>query len=135
MSNTIHHLQANLMFLYAMDAKSTDKPWTRWQKKVDGEWVQCESHPLWDDAEYRRATVVITVGKHEFVKGETEPLLKGRTYFYITYMQEHGFYAYASKWQGLSWEMKLLEHGLVHLDMKDAQQHAKVLNAVSLGDI
>nr|DAK94087.1 MAG TPA: hypothetical protein [Caudoviricetes sp.] len=45
--NTTHHLRADLMFLYAMDAKTTDKPWTRWQKKVDGEWVQCESHPLW----------------------------------------------------------------------------------------
>ena len=46
MSNTIQHLRADLMFLYAMDAKTTDKPWTRWQKKVDGEWVQCETPRL-----------------------------------------------------------------------------------------
>lgn len=43
MSNTIQHMRADLMFLYAADAKTTDKPWTRWQKKVDGEWVQCET--------------------------------------------------------------------------------------------
>lgn len=133
--NTTHHLRADLMFMYAMDAKTTDKPWTRWQKKVDGEWVQCETHPSWDDAEYRRASSVITVGKHEFIKGETEPLAIGQTYWYIAYAQDRGFYDYSARWQGLSWEMKLLEHGLVHLDMKNAQQHAKVLNAVSLGDI
>lgn len=126
---------AKLMQLYAMDAMLTDKPWTRWQHKIDGEWVQCEDHPTWDVGEYRRATVVITVGKHEFIKGETEPLHIGTTYYYITYLQEHGFTDYQAKWQGLGWEMKLLEHGLVHLDLKDAQQHAKVLNAVSLGDI
>lgn len=123
------------MFMYAMDAKTTDKPWTRWQKKVDGEWVQCETHPSWDDAEYRRASSVITVGKHEFIKGETEPLAIGQTYWYIAYAQDRGFYDYQTRWQGLSWEMKLIEHGLVHVNMKDAQQHAKVLNAVSLGDI
>lgn len=133
--NTTHHLRADLMFLYAMDAKTTDKPWTRWQKKVDGEWVQCDSHPAWDDAEYRRASSVITVGKHEFIKGETEPLAIGQTYWYIAYAQDRGFYDYQTRWQGLSWEMKLIEHGLVHVNMKDAQQHAKVLNAVSLGDI
>lgn len=126
---------AKLMQLYAMDAMLTDKPWTRWQHKIDGEWVQCEDHPRWDVGEYRRATVVITVGKHEFVKGETEPLTIGTSYFYVAYGKERGFYDYQCKWQGLSWEMKLLEHGLVHLSMKDAQQHAKVLNAVSLGDI
>lgn len=135
MSNTIQHLRADLMFLYATDAKTTDKPWTRWQKKVDGEWVQCETHPAWDDAEYRRCRVVITVGKHSFIKGETEPLTIGTSYFYIAYGQERGFYDYSARWQGLSWEMKLLEHGLVHLSMENAQQHAKVLNAVSLGDI
>lgn len=133
--NTTHHLRADLMFLYAMDAKTTDKPWTRWQKKVDGEWVQCDSHPAWDDAEYRRASSVITVGKHEFIKGETEPLAIGQTYWYIAYAQDRGFYDYQTRWQGLSWEMKLIEHGLVHVNIKDAQQHAKVLNAVSLGDI
>lgn len=133
--NTTHHLRADLMFMYAMDAKTTDKPWTRWQKKVDGEWVQCETHPSWDDAEYRRASSVITVGKHEFIKGETEPLAIGQTYWYIAYAQDRGFYDYQTRWQGLSWEMKLIEHGLVHVNMKDAQQHAKVLNAVSLGDI
>lgn len=126
---------AKLMQLYAMDATLTDKPWTRWQHKIDGEWVQCETHPAWDDAEYRRCRVVITVGKHSFIKGETEPLTIGTSYFYIAYGQERGFYDYSARWQGLSWEMKLLEHGLVHLDMKNAQQHAKVLNAVSLGDI
>ena len=126
---------AKLMQLYAMDANTTDKPWTRWQHKIDGEWVQCEDHPLWDVGEYRRCTVVITVGKHEFIKGETEPLAIGQTYWYIAYAKDRGFYDYSARWQGLSWEMKLLGHGLVHLDMKNAQQHAKVLNAVSLGDI
>lgn len=126
---------AKLMQLYAMDAMLTDEPWTRWQHKIDGEWVQCEDHPRWDVGEYRRATVVITVGKHEFVKGETEPLTIGTSYFYIAYSQERGFYDYSARWQGLSWEMKLIEHGLVHLSTKAAQQHAKVLNAVSLGDI
>lgn len=133
--NTTHHLRADLMFLYAMDAKTTDKPWTRWQKKVDGEWRQCDSHPAWDDAEYRRASSVIRVGKHEFIKGETEPLAIGQTYWYIAYAQDRGFYDYQTRWQGLSWEMKLIEHGLVHVNIKDAQQHAEVLNAVSLGDI
>lgn len=133
--NTTHHLRADLMFLYAMDAKTTDKPWTRWQHKIDGEWVQCESHPFWDDAEYRRASSVITVGKHEFIKGETEPLAIGQTYWYIAYSQDRGFYDYQTRWQGLSWEMKLIEHGLVHVNIKNAQQHAKVLNDVSLGDI
>lgn len=129
------HKQAKLMHLYAMDAMVTEKPWTKWQQKVNGEWRQCEGHPLWDAGEYRRVTVVITVGKHEFIKGETEPLALGQTYWYIAYDKVRGYYDYRTKWQGLDWEMKLLEQGLVHLDMKAAQQHAKVLNAVSLGDI
>lgn len=50
------HVHADLMALYAEDAKTTDKPWELWQvKDKDGVWWECKNNPLWGgDTEYRR---------------------------------------------------------------------------------
>ena len=50
------HVHADLMALYAEDAKTTDKPWELWQvKDNDGVWWECKNNPLWGgDTEYRR---------------------------------------------------------------------------------
>lgn len=50
------HIHADLMALYAEDAKTTDKPWELWEfKDVDGVWWRNPHHPIWGTGtEYRR---------------------------------------------------------------------------------
>jgi len=50
------HPHVDRMFEYAEDALKTERPWERWQLRVNGfEWENCQDHPLWmDDIEYRR---------------------------------------------------------------------------------
>ena len=50
------HPHADLMALYAEDAKTTDKPWELWQiKNKYGIWVDLSVNPVWEQyLEYRR---------------------------------------------------------------------------------
>lgn len=50
------HVHADLMALYAEDAKTTDKPWELWELFTElGTWVGVGSNPGWcEDLQYRR---------------------------------------------------------------------------------
>ena len=51
------HKHAELMKLYAEDARETDKPWERWQFRYAGlqGWHPCDCAMYWHDTwEYRR---------------------------------------------------------------------------------
>jgi hypothetical protein len=52
------HKHADLMALYAQDAKETKTPWERWEFKytpAEEPWCTSPGHPSWsDDMEYRR---------------------------------------------------------------------------------
>jgi hypothetical protein len=51
------HKYADLMALYAQDARETATPWKRWEIKgfAKDQWEQCSAHPCWDESTvYRR---------------------------------------------------------------------------------
>lgn len=50
------HVHADLMALYAEDAKTTDKPWELWQIKAgSSDWISCKFSPAWDPVcQFRR---------------------------------------------------------------------------------
>lgn len=50
------HVHADLMALYAEDAKTTDKPWELWQIKAgSSDWISCKFSPSWDPCcQFRR---------------------------------------------------------------------------------
>ena len=52
----MEHKHADLMKLYAEDAKETNKPWERWEVRCspNREWRLCRNHPTWiTDCEYQ----------------------------------------------------------------------------------
>jgi len=52
----VSHKHAELMAMYAEDARETDKPWERWElHNPGGLWHSMASHPLWfERTNYRR---------------------------------------------------------------------------------
>lgn len=50
------HVHAELMAMYAEDAKITTKPWKLWEfRELNGDWLNLSQHPMWVfDMEYRR---------------------------------------------------------------------------------
>lgn len=134
------HKHAALMLQYAQDAAETDKPWERWEYKIDGcngEWLSVlNTHPDWNvNFEYRRKPQVIRVGRHEFPKPITEAPEEGTVYWTIESGGRNGFYAERYKWRQNGEDESVIQQGLVHLSEADAQAHADVLNAICRGDV
>ena len=131
------HKHAALMLQYAQDAAETDTPWERWEYRTpDGGWWNMDSSPCWDEeAEYRRKSSVIKVGRHEFPKPITEAPEEGTVYWTIESGGRNGFYAERYKWLQNGEDESVIQQGLVHLSEADAQAHADVLNAICRGDI
>ena len=132
---------ADLMLLYAKkDAAETDKPWERWEYKIDGcngEWLSVlNTHPDWNvNFEYRRKPKVIRVGRHEFPKPITEAPEEGTVYWTIEVGGRNGFYVEHYKWLQNGEDESCIRQGLIHLTEASAQAHANVLNAICRGDI
>jgi len=137
------HKHAALMLQYAQDATETDRPWERWEYKIDGcngEWLSVlNTHPDWNvNFEYRRKPQVIKVGKWEFPKpisiGETPAI---GTMLYLTEFgtAAEAFTVWSCEWDEDPYNMARLIGGVFHLTREAAQAHADVLNAVCRGDI
>lgn len=128
---------AALMLQYAQDAAETDKPWERWEVKVNnGEWCELNSNPKWFDYwEYRRKPQVIRVGRHEFPKPITEEPKEGTVYWTIEVDGWNGFYVEHYKWLKNGEDESCIRQGLIHLSESAAQAHADVLNAICRGDV
>lgn len=134
------HKHAALMLQYAQDAAETDRPWERWEVKVNnGEWCELNGNPNWvDDWGYRRKLQVIRVGRHEFPKPITQRPDFETTYWatMFDYSGDRKFIASAGhEWTDSPMDEALLEGNLCHLSRKAAQAHADVLNAICRGDI
>ena len=134
------HKHAALMLQYAQDAAETDKPWERWEYKIDGcngEWLSVlNTHPDWNvNFEYRRKPQVIRVGRHEFPKPITEAPEEGTVYWTIESGGRNGFYAERYKWLQNGEDESCIRQGLIHLSESAAQAHADVLNAICRGDV
>lgn len=130
------HKHAALMLQYAQDAAETDKPWERWEVKVNnGEWCELNSNPKWFDYwEYRRKPQVIRVGRHEFPKPISNAPLNTINYFLVT-AWNGCFDVDADTWVNSKLDNMRLESWRVHLTREAAQAHADVLNAICRGDV
>lgn len=74
---------------------------------------------------------MIKIGNFEFPKGETEPLEVGEEYYVPAMVSPELVEEYI--WDGDITDMKFLESGLVHKKEEAAEQHVKVLIAISQG--
>ena len=130
------HKHAENMRLYAQDAAETDKPWERWEVKINnGEWCELNGNPNWvEDWGYRRKPQVISVGRHEFPKPITRELNGGTDYFYVR-VGDTCFEVSSDNWIGSAYDLMRLESRRVHPTREAAQAHANVLNAICRGDI
>ena len=134
------HKHAALMLQYAQDAAETDKPWERWEYKIDGcngGWLSVlNTHPDWNvNFDYRRKPQVIRVGRYEFPEPITEMPKEGTIYWTINLSRWHGFYAERYIWLQNGEDESCIRQGLIHLTEDAAQAHADVLNAICRGDI
>lgn len=130
------HKHAALMLQYAQDAAETDRPWERWEVKINnGEWCELNGNPNWvDDWGYRRKPQVIRVGRHEFPKPITRELNGGTDYFYVR-VGDTCFEVGSDNWVGCDYDLMRFASRRVHLTKEAAQAHADVLNAICRGDI
>lgn len=134
------HKHAALMLQYAQDAAETDKPWERWEVKINnGEWCELNGNPNWvEDWGYRRKSEMIKVGKWEFPKpisiGETPAI---GTMLYLTEFgtAAEAFTVWNCEWDEDPYNMARLIGGVFHLTREFAQAHADVLNAICRGDV
>lgn len=76
---------------------------------------------------------MIKIGNFEFPKGETEPLEVGEKYYVPTMLSTELVEDYI--WEGDTTDMQFLESGLTHRTEEAAEQHARVLLAISQGNI
>ena len=131
------HKHAALMLQYAQDAAETDRPWERWEVKVNnGEWCELNGNPNWvDDWGYRRKPQVIRVGQHEFPEPIKEAPEEGTVYWTIEVDGWNGFYVEHYKWLQNGEDESCIRQGLIHLTEAAAQTHADVLNAICRGDV
>lgn len=133
---TSGHIHAESMKLYAEDAAETEKPWERWQTRMEGvgDWVSLAVPAVWHtDKEYRRKPTSITIGGEEVPEPAREPLDAGELYW-VTSL-EHEDLAYFLRWSCDSIDMKRLRLGLVHRTKEAAAAHTKALIKVSGGEV
>lgn len=126
------HTHAKLMMEYAKDALVSKTPWEFWQYAKEFpnfEWVNCDSHPLWDeDTKYRRKPKTIIINGYEVPEPIRELPNLGRAgideSIFITMLNENG---YVQQGIGNSYTKVFLERGLCHRTKEAAQLHARAL--------
>ena len=130
------HQHAALMLQYAQDVAETDKPWERWEVKINnGEWCELNGNPNWvEDWGYRRKPQVIRVGRHEFPKPITRELNGGTDYFYVR-VGDTCFEVDSDNWADCDYDLMRFASRRIHLTKEAAQAHAYVLNAICRGDV
>lgn len=130
------HIHAELMMQYAEDAMKTDAPWLLWEYRTDGKWKQCTSHPSWaKSVPFRRKPEFIKVCDYEFPRPfANHPLDVGDMYWCVLYGDD-GFTVYEKRWTDSVEDNRIMRTNLLHLEKKNAQQHADVLNKIHKGEI
>ncbi|MES2942901.1 MAG: hypothetical protein V4772_08535 [Pseudomonadota bacterium] len=126
------HPHAASMLLYASDAAECLEPWKMWQIQAipEYEWVNCTSHPEWNICiQYRRKPRTVKIGDCEIQAPERVAPAVGSPYWSICIDAE--FPVDSQTWDGCKVDKRLLERGLVHLNEKSAEAHAKALIALT----
>jgi len=124
------HKHAELMAQYAQDALETDRPWERWEMRLDllgAEWTSLSCRCTWSiNCEYRRKPRTININGFDVPEPVREPLERGQQYY------TPNITGCAQIWMGCTWEgyhvdKCWLAKGLIHLTKDAAITHAKAL--------
>ena len=131
---TAHKHAAN-MALYAKDALTTDKPWQLWEFfHTDVVWKPLFNNPSWfENVAYRRKPQTIKIGEHEFPMPMREAP-KMRSEYWVVELTNSDV-ASENRWIDDSLDRLWLQRGLCHATREAALQHAKVLIAISGGQL
>ena len=129
------HVHAGVMALYAQDAMETDKPWERWEFRIDihDDWTTLGGNTMWyTDYQYRRKPKMISV---TLASGEVvswpEPQRTELEYGDIYYFVDVDGSAMVEEWDCLGWDKRVLADGWVHLTKEAAKQHAAALHKIN----
>lgn len=124
------HVHAELMAMYAEDAKETDRPWERWEfrNKDSSNWIPIDgTHPIWTyRAEYRRKPRTIMINGHEV----PEPLRlmpKDGDDYFIAETDYDLDPDTPYEWESDEVDIYRFNAGLIHATKEAAIAHAKAL--------
>lgn len=125
---TTSHPHAHLMALYAQDAAETDKPWLRWEYRLNDfqPWVPLGHNPNWSPScDYRRKSKTIKVNGFD-VPEPLKEITDGAT-VWLAFCHHEEFadwYAYTPR---SNWLHYCLKRGLIHATKEAAVAHAKAM--------
>lgn len=122
------HKHAELMTLYAEDAKTTTKPWEYWEfKNTNGIWTSLTTNPLWDtDTEYRRKPKTHIVHGVEVPDLRIEPK-KGDKFYVVDLTQPE----FTDIYQQQSIDTTWADRGLCY-EPTDEGRRAAILHAKAM---
>jgi hypothetical protein len=127
------HIHADLITKYAEFSHITDKPWKYFQVKyeMNSEWEFCIANISFSHLfKYRLKPRTIKIGNIEIPEPIREPLEDEDVYF--TPMVDVFFNMTDSKiWTNDERDLELLQRGMIHLNRKSAELHAKALIALT----
>lgn len=128
------HIHAELMAMYAEDAKTHAEPWKLWEFRIEGfAWCHCTHHPHWDEAsDYRRKP------KTHLVHGVEIPDLRVTPKNYADYWcpspTTKGYVIETKNWGCTNSEYRI-ENGLCYEYTKEGEQaailHAKAMLGIA----
>lgn len=129
------HIHAELMAMYAEDAKTNTEPWRLWQFKSCSGWANVPHHPSWDTTtDYRRKP------KTHFVHGVEIPDLRaapepelGEQYYLVdpTETELTELYTFDGDSYGNPLEKLWVERGLIYQNTEEGKQ-AAILHAKAM---
>ena len=127
------HVHAKGMLLYAKDAEITDKPWQLWEYCSGEAWRTLTANPGWTESTaYRRKPQTIKIGDYEFPMPMQEAPKVGTEYWVVS-LAKHN--APRLTWVEDETDKRLLKSGFCHTTQEAAEQHSKVLIAISGGQV
>jgi hypothetical protein len=126
------HKHAALMLQYAQDAAETDKPWERWQYRLNAaNWTTFTRTDQFEDfggIEYRRKPSVILINDIEVPEPMREKPEIGTSYWLPDILDtDERLSSSEMTWDDHVLDNSLLERGLCHLTSEAAELHAKAI--------
>lgn len=120
------HVHAELMAMYAEDARETDTPWERWQSLIGGQWKDRDGpFAFWTETSYRRKPRTITINGREVPEPMREAPDIGKEYYIAATGNEDMFVV--GPWEGDRYDCMRLSRGLCHSTKEVAIAHAEAL--------
>lgn len=118
------------MRLYAEDAAETDKPWERWESRIEGStgpWGPIHFSPTWDTYyEYRRKPSMLLLNGYEYPEPERVAPVEG-TRYWIPNIRTLNKLTTLVFWSGSVFDFFQLRRGMVHLSKENAEAHTRAI--------